>query len=198
MNTKILIPISIIIIITIAIVVFSLPQNEIMEKEISPEITDSSEIQSILNKIKEDKIKNDNSEKPYYPKEREWIESGPFMIDRSEYIIGEKIFVNIQKVDKNTKGQMIFSKIINNTHSYEYKKIGFDSSKPQQNFYLGLNLSMVKGFCTAEDMVGDWEVIFEGITSEGIKFDKTNMKTLEFKIINKIVPGMEKNYKPVC
>ena len=138
MNTKIVIPVSVIIIITIAIVVFSLPQNEIMEKEISPEITESSEIQSILNKIKEDKMNNDNLEKPYYPKEREWIESGPFMIDRSEYIIGEKIFINIQKLDKNTKGQMIFSKIINSTHTYEYKKIGFDGSKLQQNLYFSM------------------------------------------------------------
>ena len=198
MNTKIVIPVSVIIIITIAIVVFSLPQNEIMEKEISPEITESSEIQSILNKIKEDKIKNANSEEPYHPKEREWIESGPFMIDRSEYIIGEKIFITIQKLDKNTKGQMIFSKIINSTHSYNYKKIGFDGAKLQHNFYLPLNLNEFRGICSIDSFVGDWELIFEGINSEGINFDKTNVDSLKFKVINKILPGMEKNYEPVC
>jgi len=198
MNTKIVIPVSVIIIITIAIVVFSLPQNEIMEKEISPEITESSEIQSILNKIKEDKMNNDNLEKPYYPKEREWIESGPFMIDRSEYIIGEKIFINIQKLDKNTKGQMIFSKIINSTHTYEYKKFGFDGSKPQQNLYFSMTLNPMRGVCTPDIFVGDWELIFEGTNSKGINFDKTNVNSLKFKVINQIMPGMEENYEPVC
>jgi len=198
MNTRITVPISVIIIITIVIVVFSFTQNEIMEKQISSEIVDSSEIQNILNTIKEDKIKNDNSEKPYQPKEREWIESGPFMIDRSEYIIGEKIFVNIQKVDKNTKGQMTFSKIINSTHSYDYKKIGFDGSNPQQNFYVSLNLDQFRGLCTIDSFVGDWELIFEGINFEGINFDKTNVDSLKFKVLNQIIPGMEKNYEPVC
>jgi len=186
MNTKIVIPISVII--TIVIVIFILTQNEIIEKEISSEINSSSEIQNILNKIKEDKIKNDNSENPYYPKEREWIESGPFMIDRSEYVIGEKIFINIGKLDKNLKGQMIFSKIINNTHSYNYKQIGFDGSKPQQNFYLGFSLNQMRGVCTPDFFVGDWELIFEG----------TNFESLKFKVINQIIPGMEENYEPVC
>ena len=44
MNAKIVIPISVII--TIVIVVFSLTQNEIIEKQTSPEISDSSEIRN--------------------------------------------------------------------------------------------------------------------------------------------------------
>ena len=51
MNAKIVIPISVII--TIVIVVFSLTQNEIIEKQISPEI---SKIDSMLQQIEEDKI----------------------------------------------------------------------------------------------------------------------------------------------
>ena len=97
MNAKIVIPISVII--TIVIVVFSLTQNEIIEKQTSPEISDSSEIstsseiQSIIDKISEDKIKNDNSYQPYIPSEREWIQSGPFQIDRNEYALGEKVLL---------------------------------------------------------------------------------------------------------
>jgi hypothetical protein len=193
MNAKIVIPISIIIVITIATVVFSLTENEAMEKETSSEITSSTEIQSILNKIKEDKIKNDDSENSYEPKEREWIQSGPFMIDRSEYILGEKIFINIGDMDKNIHGEMIFSKIINNTHTYDYKKIQFDSSNPQKNFYLGFNLNKNRGICTVDQFVGDWELVFKGT-----KFDKININILKFKVIDQILPGMEKNYKPVC
>ena len=186
MNTKIIIPISVII--TIVIVVFILTQNEIIEKQTSSEINSSSEIQNILNKIKDDKIKNDNSENPYHPKEREWIESGPFMIDRSEYLIGEKIFINIGQIDENIKGQMIFSKIINSTHSYVYKKINYDGSFPQQNFYLAFTLNPLRGVCTTDTFIGNWELIFEG----------TNLDSIKFKVINQILPGMEKNYEPVC
>ena len=54
MNSKIVIPISVIVI--IVIVVFSLTQNEIIEKELSSEMNDDSKIQNITDKIKEDKI----------------------------------------------------------------------------------------------------------------------------------------------
>ena len=189
MNTKIVIPISVII--TIVIVVFSLTQNEIIEKQTSPEISNSPEIQSLMDKIKADKIKNDNSYEPYIPTEREWIQSGPFQIDKSEYVLGEKIFVNIINLNKNDKGTMVFTKIINSTHIFEYKKINFDGSKPQQNFYLGIHLSTVRGICTADKLVGDWELRFVN-KAEG-QFDK-----LDFKIKNQIIPGQEKKYEAVC
>ena len=111
MNSKIVIPISVIVI--IVIVVFSLTQNEIIEEELSSEINDDSKIQNITDKIKEDKIKNDSSDQPYYPSEREWVQSGPFQIDRSEYALGEKIFVNIIGLRYDEKGTMVFTKIIN-------------------------------------------------------------------------------------
>ena len=186
MNRKIVIPISVIVI--IVIVVFSLTQNEIIEKELSSEMDDGSKIQNITDKIKEDKIKNDISNQPYIPSEREWFQSGPFQIDRSEYVLGEKVFINVNDLPKNVKGKMVFSKIINNTHSYEYKKINFDSSNPQKNFYIGFTLNPVRGLCTADMLIGDWEVIFEG----------TPVKSLKFKVIDKIIPGMENLHDPVC
>jgi len=206
MNGKIVIPISVII--TIVIVVFSLTQNGIIEKQTSPEINDSSEInveseisnsseinveseiQSKLDKIEADKIENDNSYQPYIPTQREWIESGPFQIDKSEYALGEKIFVNIKNLNKNAKGTMIFTKIINSTHIFEYKKIDFDGSKPQQNFYLGIPLDQFKGICTADLLIGDWQLRFIGPTGE---FEK-----LDFKIKNQIIPGQEEKYEAVC
>ena len=188
MNGKIVIPISVII--TIVIVVFSLTQNDIIEKQISPVISESSEIQSMLDKIKVDKIKNDNSLQPYIPTEREWIQTGPFSIDKTEYALGEKIFVNIQNMKKNDKGTMIFTKMIDNGQILEYKKIGFDGSKPQQNFYLGIHLSKFKDICTRDQLIGDWELRFVG---EQNQFNK-----LDFKIKNQIIPGQEKKYEAVC
>ena len=207
MNAKIVIPISVII--TIVIVVFSLTQNDIIEKQTFPVISEVpeidelpgiseegeidilNEIQSRLDKIKTDKIKNDNSYQPYIPTEREWIQSGPFQIDKSEYALGEKIFVNIIGLKKNDKGTMIFTKIINSTHIFEYKKINFDGSTPQQNFYLGIHLSEARGICTVDQLLGDWELRFVN-DAEG-KFDK-----LDFKIKNQIIPGQEPKYEAVC
>ena len=188
MNSKIIIPISVLI--TIGIVVFSLTQNEITEKQILTEINESSEIQNIIDKIKKDKIENDNSLQPYTPNEREWIQSGPFQIDRSEYALGEKIFVNIINLKEDQKGTMVFTKIVNSTSIFEYKKIGFDGSKPQQNFYLGINLFKERGICTVDQLVGDWEVRFVG--------EENQFAKLDFKIKNQILPGYQEKFEPLC
>ena len=203
MNGKIIIPISVII--TIVIVVFSLTQNEIIEEQISPEINDSPEmmdtppkygydgsttppnIQNIYDKIEEDKIKNSNLEQPYYPNEREWISSGPFKIDRSEYHLGEKIFINIDQIDKNTKGKMVFSKMINSTHGWVYVSFPFDGLKPQNNFYFTPDLIEFEGICNVDQLIGDWRIQFVG----------TQHSNLEFKIISKIIPGYEDRYAPI-
>ena len=184
-NLKIVIPIFAII--TIVIVIFNLTQNGISEEQVG-ELENSSEIQNMLNKIKKDKLDNDSSDNPYIPKEREWIQSGPFKIDRSEYVVWEKIFINIEEIDKFTKGQMVFYKLVNNTHGYTYKTISFDGSKIQQNLYLSLDLSKSRGICTVDMLVGDWELIFEG----------TNFESLKFKVTDQIIPGMERRYEPVC
>jgi len=184
-SLKIVIPVFVVI--TIVVIIFSLTQNEIIEEQVA-ELENPSEIENLLDKIRTDKLDNDSSDKPYIPKEREWIASGPFKIDRSEYILGEKIFINIEELDKTTKGQMLFYKQINNTHSFIYEKIAFDGSKPQQNYYLGINLVGHRGICTVDKLIGDWEIIFSG----------TNYENLEFKIINQIVPGVEERYEPVC
>jgi hypothetical protein len=184
-SLKIVIPIFVAI--TIIVIIFSLTQNEVIEEQVE-EFETSSEIESILDKIKADKLDNSNSDNPYIPKEREWIQSGPFKIDRSEYVVWEKIFINIEEIDKFTKGQMVFYKWVNNTHGYTYKTILFDGSKPQQNLYLSLDLSELRKICTVDMLAGDWELIFEG----------TNFESLKFKVTDQIIPGMERRYEPVC
>ena len=136
----------------------------------------------------EDKIKNDNSEKPYVPKEREWIRSGPFLVDRSEYVLGEKVFINMDNIPENVKGEIRFVKIFNSTHNQPYKSIAFDGSKKQNNFYLAIYPSIPLGFCTADSLVGDWKVVFTG----------TPFDAVDFKFVNQILPGMENQFEPVC
>ena len=57
----------------------------LLNQEVLPD-ENFPEIQKKIDEIEEKKLENE-----YTPKEREWITSGPFQIDRSEYIIGEKI-----------------------------------------------------------------------------------------------------------
>ena len=47
---------------------------------------------------------------------------------------------------------------------------------------------MPRGFCTADSLVGEWKLIFVG----------TPVDSLDFKIINQIMPGSEKFFKAVC
>ena len=196
MNNKIIISISIII--TIIVISFSLAQIENNNEQTSQfekndeinNMLENDEINNMLEKIKEDKVKNDNSIQPYKPKDREWVTKGPFSIDRSEYVLGEKIFVKIKNLDVNTKGQMIFTKIVNSTHIFEYKKIPFDGSKPQQNYYLGLELFKMRGICTADQLIGDWE--FRILT------ENREYGVIEFRILDKYLPGVEEKYEPVC
>jgi hypothetical protein len=210
MNKKILIPIFIII--TMSLIASSFYEKEVIEektlshkevigyeinsktlsqKEIIEEKTLSQKevIEERLDEIEKDRITNEQSMNPYYAEEREWIQSGPFMIDRSEYLIGEKIFINIVDLNKNEKGEIIFFKFLNNTHVLEYKKIGFDGAiKQNSNIYVSIQLKNELGLCTADQLVGNWGILFTGVST----------KDLEFKIKDRIIPGIEDQFEPVC
>ena len=187
-NGNILIVIAIASAITIAVllVVLTPTQNDVNNK--TSEFEETNEINSMLKKINDDRILNEESENPYYPQEREWISSGPFKIDRSQYYLGEKLFVNIDEIDYNTKGKMMFSKILNDTHDYRYKTLTFDGSKYQQNYYFGFTLNSERGLCDKDKLVGNWKVTFEGI----------NIEIIKFKVLDIIMPGYERQYEPVC
>ena len=184
-NSKIVIPIFVTI--TIIIIIFNLTQNEVMEEQIT-EFKNPSEIEGLLDKVERDKLENEKSENPFVPNEREWITSGPFKIDRSEYLLGEKIFVNIDELDINEKGKVIFLRPINNTHYSPYHTMPFDGSGQRNNYYFTPDLSTSKGICNTNELIGNWKVMFQG----------TNYSNLEFKVIEKIMPGNEERYEPKC
>ena len=184
-NLKIIIPV--LLIITIAAIIFNLTQNEII-KEQDIEIENSSEIKKLLDKIKREKLDNEKLDNPFISKEREWITSGPFKIDRSEYLLGEKIFVNIETLDINEKGKVIFFRPINSTHYSPYHTLPFDGSGQRNNYYFTPDLSELRGICNTDELIGNWKIIFQG----------TNHLDLEFKVNTEIIPGYEKRYESVC
>ncbi len=147
-------------------------------EEITPEIQE-----------KMDEIEKINLENKFLPKDREWITSGPFQIDRSEYILGEKIFLRMGGINADEKGQIVFLRPLNSTHYSVYFTIPFDGAdKPAFNYYLEPILSKVSGHCTVDDFIGDWVIIFR----------ETNYPNLEFKITGDILPGDEDKFEPVC
>ncbi len=158
--------------------------EDTLNKELQPDEKIIPEVEEKLNEIEKINLENE-----YSPKEREWITSGPFQIDRSEYVLGEKIFLRIGGLSYDDKGQVAFLRPLNNTHYSVFITIPFDGAdKPAFNYYVEPQLSKTKGYCSIDDFVGDWRVVFRG----------TNYPNLEFKIIEQILPGSENSFEPVC
>ena len=189
-NNKIIIPI-IVVIIAIGIasaIIFedteSMEVEDVMDKELRSDEEITPEIQERLDEIEKTKQENE-----YTPKPREWITSGPFQIDRSEYVLGEKIFLRIGGLSYEEKGQAVFYRPVNSTHSTVYMDIPFDGSdKSAFNYYLQPQLSKTRNICTADEFIGNWVVVFRG----------TDYQDLEFKITEQILPGDEDDFEPVC
>ena len=136
-----------------------------------------------------DEIEKKNLENKYSPKDREWITSGPFQLDRSEYRLGEKIFLRMNEINADEKGQIAFLRPLNSTHYSVYFTIPFDgTNKPAFNYYLEPILSKNQGHCTVDDLIGDWRVVFRN----------TDYPNLEFKITKYILPGEEDKFESVC
>ena len=120
---------------------------------------------------------------------RDWQVSGPFEIDRTQYALGENIFLSVGALAPDEKGQAAFLRPANETHYTVYFTIPFDGSKPSFNQYFHPQVSKANGICTKDYLIGNWTVVFQG----------TNYPNLKFEIINLIVTGDEAEYnKVVC
>lgn len=196
-NKKIVIPIGVgIIIIIVGIIVISNQESEIVEPQIIEPLksennfnnSESQQVSDIDKKL--DSIERKASENYYEPAPREWITSGPFQIDRTEYRIGENVFITINGLEENEKGQIAFLRNLNETHYSVAQTIPFDGkNKPAFNYYIDIGLSQALGICSIENVIGEWTVVFRG----------TDYENLKFKIINEYIPGEEDSYEnPVC
>jgi hypothetical protein len=195
-KNKIIIPIIFAIIVITAISLATFQQsdmNEIEETfdvEAIPQEETKLEIQEKLDEIEKNVEESKNIETDYdSTRQREWLTSGPFQIDRSEYALGENIFLRMNELSPSEKGQVVFLRPLNSTYYSVYITIPFDGVKPSFNQYFTPDLSKLQGICSVEDISGEWTVVFAGTDYENIKF------TVSDKII---VPGQEPRYEPVC
>jgi len=151
--------------------------EDILDMELRPDENISPEIQEKL-----DEIKKNTAENEYVPSSREWITSGPFQIDRSEYAIGEKIFIRIGGLQFEDIGQIAVMRPLNATHYSVYLTIPFDGAKKAGfNYYIEPQLSKTRGLCSIDDIMGEWTLVFRG----------TNYPNLYFDITEKVVPGTD-------
>lgn len=149
------------------------------------------EIQEKINEIEEERKNYEGLFSDYNPsRDRQWPTSGPFQIDRFDYYLGEKIFINAINLNPNDKGSILIVKPSNETHFKTHFSISFDGKlKNGFNVYVEPKLNGDKNICSHDELLGEWNVIFYG----------TNYPTIVFEMLNKTVPGDEwKYYEPVC
>ena len=144
--------------------------------------------------------------------EKPWITSGPFSIEKQEYNLGEKIFVNARNIPIEVKGEVLFFRPTliqfispmdesDGLDKFEgiskdlvskkkkYLAIHFDGKNKQDfNKYFEPKLSKWKNICSVNDLVGEWVIVFYG----------TQYKEIHFKIINQTSSWDERTFESVC
>ena len=121
--------------------------------------------------------------------EEKWIESGPFAIDKAQYNVGEKIFLNTVDLKFDDKGTIEFLRPMNDTHHKVYSKIPFDGMNKQQfNYYFEPRLQVYIGICSMDDLAGNWIVKFSG----------TQYEDINFEILNQISSWDDRTFEPIC
>ena len=135
-----------------------------------------------------------------------WREaSGPFQIEKYEYYLGEKIFLNAIDIPIDQKGEIIFfrpapdeinkfpkefegisSELI--SKKIKYIAIKFDGENKQNfNKYFEPRFNEWKKICSTSDLVGEWIMIFPG----------TQYEPIHFTILNYTMPGDQRNFEPL-
>ena len=120
---------------------------------------------------------------------KEKVTSGPFSIDKSEYNVGEKIFVVVNDLKEEDKGTVIFFRPLHNTSWANYITMDFDGkNKSQFNLYFEPKLSELKNICSTNDLAGEWVVKFIG----------TEYLDINFKVMNQTSSWDKRTFDPVC
>jgi hypothetical protein len=121
--------------------------------------------------------------------EEKWVKSGPFSIDKSEYNLGEKIFISVNGLKEEDKGKVIFFRPLNNTSWSNYITMDFDGkNKAQFNLYFEPKLNELKKICSTNELAGTWIVKFIG----------TEYSDINFEMMNQTSSWDVRTFDPVC
>jgi hypothetical protein len=137
--------------------------------------------------------------------EIQWITSGPFQIEKNQYYLGEKIFINVNNIPNDVNGEMIFLRPTNTPVPGElelegisndliktktkYLGIEFDGEKKGNfNRYFEPKMHPYNGPCSIDGLIGEWVIVFSG----------TEYESISFKIINETASWDNRTFDPVC
>ena len=116
---------------------------------------------------------------------KNWISSGPFSIDKQQYLLGENIFLIATALQLDEKGEIQFIRPSGDI----YRIIPFDGQmRTDFNQYFTPFPSAALKVCSSDDLVGDWFVKFEG----------TNYESIKFEIKNEYLEGEKYKYIDMC
>jgi len=147
-----------------------------------------------------------NSEQEKIEEKIQWRTSGPFAIEKYEYYLGEKIFLQVNNIPLELSGEVIFFRpeldtsptnikeiegIPGELISKKTKYIGikFDGENKQNfNRYFEPKFSDWNGLCSRDDLIGEWITVFYG----------TEYKNINFVVLNQTMPGDIRTFEPIC
>ena len=117
---------------------------------------------------------------------KNWNRSGPFAINKKEYIIGENIFIAVEGLQPNDIGNIVF--VLPNGTT-KYISIPFNGmEKSGFNQYFKPSISKGRHICSVNDLAGEWTVVFT----------KTEYEPLKFRILNETIPTEVGIFQRVC
>lgn len=117
---------------------------------------------------------------------KDWHRSGPFAINKQEYMIGESVFLAVSRLTPDDTGDVIF--VLPNGTT-KYISISFDGmQKSGFNQYFKPSISKTRSICSVNDIIGEWTIIFQG----------TEYQPLKFRILNETIPSEIGNFQQVC
>lgn len=116
--------------------------------------------------------------------DNQWISSGPFSINKPQYRLGENIFIVGHGLKPGEVGNMLFIRPGEKT----WKVIPFNgTAKSDFNSYVKPDTSANLGIYKAEDLVGEWRVVFQGVEYDPIHFE----------FINEFIEGGQADLVPI-
>ena len=99
--------------------------------------------------------------------------SGPFAINKSQYKLGEYVFMVVSNLKPNEVGKMV----VVDPKGGIFLMIPFNgTSKTSFHQFFKPNTENVGGekLCTPTDLVGHWGIIFQGVPYHPLSFNVTN------------------------
>lgn len=113
-----------------------------------------------------------------------WITSGPFAINKNQYKLGENIFVVVSNLQPTDVGKIVVVDPKGDT----YSSVPFNGSmKSSFKQFFKPNTQRELSLCNPTDLVGQWNIVFDGVS----------YKSIPFKIVNEWIEGTQAEIKPV-